>query len=58
MKKKKNLPETPEEILSYVTPHRMAAWKKKAEEGLATYFFIQSSIRCLLMTSLRLFLAR
>lgn len=42
MKKKKNLPETPEEILSYVTPHRMAAWKKKAEEGLATYFFIMS----------------
>ncbi len=42
MKKKKNLPETPEKILSYVTPHRMAAWKKKAEEGLATYFFIMS----------------
>lgn len=42
MKKKKNLPETPEKILSYVTPHRMAAWKKKAEEVLRTYLFVMS----------------
>ena len=42
MKKKKNLPETPEEILSYVTPHRMEAWKKKAEEKLRTYLFVMS----------------
>ena len=42
MKKKKNLPETPEEILSYVTPHRMAAWKKKAEGKLRTYLFVMS----------------
>ena len=42
MKKKKNLPETPEEILSYVTPHRMAAWKKKAEGALRTYLFVMS----------------
>ena len=42
MKKKKNLPETPEEILSYATPHRMAAWKKKAEGVLRTYLFVMS----------------
>ena len=43
MKKKKNLPETPEEILSYVTPHRMAGWKKKAEEGLYESFLVGSN---------------
>ena len=42
MKKKKNLPETPEEILSYATPHRMEAWKKEAEGKLRTYLFVMS----------------
>lgn len=42
MKKKQNLPETAEEIVGYVTPHRMEVWRKKAEGELATYLFVMS----------------